>query len=82
MSQTNTNVVLSNCLDILTTEELLEFAIEVDWIRFFLGDGCWQIVKRELKELTNLSWRDALQVAVKSSLNGATIPAECLPQQS
>lgn len=74
------NSILGDCLEIMTTNDLLEFACEVDWISSYVGQSDWLLIKSELGKNVHLPWRDALESAIKSVV--PSLGPECLPQQN
>jgi hypothetical protein len=74
------NSILGDCLDIMTTDDLLEFAVETDWMRSYLGDSGWLLVKNALGRHMHLPWREGLAAALEDAFPGQE--NVCLPQQS
>jgi hypothetical protein len=59
----------------MSTEDLLEFAIECDWLRNYLGETTFLLIKREMFTFYDKPWREALEAAKRSVVPGLTATA-------
>lgn len=69
------NSILTDALDVMSTEDLLEFAVECDWLRNYLGETAFLQIKQQLLVYADKPWRDALESAKKSVAPGLTAVA-------
>ena len=76
------NRILLDALDVTSTDDLLEFAIELDWIKMSLGDETFTLIKSELHNYKNMPWRDALHSAVVQVCGTTKAGWVCPPHQS
>ena len=75
-----TNGIIHDALEVLTTDDLLEIAIEVDFFRKFAGEELWLVFKNSLLDNMDRPWREAFEHARKVSFS--VMVAECQQQQS
>lgn len=76
------NSVLGDILDVMNPDDMLEFAIEIHWLKDCVGDDQYTKIIDELRKLRHMPWRNGLRVALTTVVPGARIDVECPPHKN
>lgn len=71
------NSILGDLLAIMEPEEILEFGVEIAWLKDCVGDREFKLVLHELGNLSHMTWQSGLRVALQTVIPGARIDVEC-----